>query len=306
VTSSDADAARSACIDEIRQVFARAGAHAFMHVRELGTAQGIDLDADAPVALASVVKIVVAVAFARAVTAGVIDPRERVRVPAALQIGGTGTAGCDDPVEMSLRDLALFMMSMSDNAATDVIYERVGNSAIEGVLADLGLERTRVLGDMGYCARSVVTELGLDSANDLDSKMAAAGEAVWGLSLIDPERANSSTARDVGLLLEAIWDDRAGTPQACSLVRSLMSHQITGHRLASGFPDGVVVASKTGTLPAVRNEAGVVAYPDGRRYAAAVFTRAASLSDRQPAIDSAIGTAAALAVRHLRELSRGN
>ncbi|MFB7224476.1 hypothetical protein [Streptomyces sp. NPDC056227] len=42
---------------------------------------------------------------------------------------------------------------------------------------------------------------------------------------------------------------------------------------------------------------------DGRRYAVAVFTRAESLAesltDRLPAVDSAIGEAAGLAVAHL-------
>lgn len=46
----------------------------------------------------------------------------------------------------------------------------------------------------------------------------------------------------------------------------------------------------------MRNEAGVVQYADGRRYAVAVFTRAHDLAERAPAI----GTAAFAAVEHLR------
>ncbi len=59
-----------------------------------------------------------------------------------------------------------------------------------------------------------------------------------------------------------------------------MAQQIWPHRLSSGFPPGVRIAAKTGTLPTWRNEAGVVTYPDGRQHAVAVFTRAASLADR--------------------------
>lgn len=72
-------------------------------------------------------------------------------------------------------------------------------------------------------------------------------------------------------------------------------------RLASGFPEGVRISSKTGTLPFLRNEAGVVEYPDGGRYAVAVFTRAEELAFRQPDLDRVIGTVARLAVDHLRE-----
>jgi beta-lactamase class A len=62
----------------------------------------------------------------------------------------------------------------------------------------------------------------------------------------------------------------------------------------------VQVAGKTGTLPPWRNEAGVITYPDGRRYAVAVFTRAESFAPRLPAVDASIGRAARLALDHLR------
>jgi beta-lactamase class A len=298
--SSTVTSSSAAIEQRIRAVFAEAGATGFLHVREIGVAIGVDVGADTVVAVASVVKILIAEAFARAVVAGAIDPTERVVVPARLQVGGTGTAGCSDPVEMSLRDLALFMMNISDNAATDVVAARVGSAAIDQVIDDLGLDHTQMVGDMDTLRREVLAELGLEDVADLDAVMQAAGEKVWKLALIDPERTNRATPRDVGLLLEAIWTDRAGTPEACAAVRELMSHQVTGHRLAAGFGDDVTVASKTGTLPAVRNEAGVLTYSDGRRYVAAVFTRARTLADRLPAIDAAIGRCARIAIDELR------
>nr|WP_269801350.1 serine hydrolase [Streptomyces odonnellii] len=73
------------------------------------------------------------------------------------------------------------------------------------------------------------------------------------------------------------------------------------HRLRSGFPDdGVKVSGKTGTLPSVRNETGVVEYPDGGRYAVAVFTRADDARLIVPERDAFIGFAAARAVEWLR------
>jgi beta-lactamase class A len=42
-----------------------------------------------------------------------------------------------------------------------------------------------------------------------------------------------------------------------------------------GFPRGVRVAAKSGSLfGVIRNEIGVLEFPDGRRYAAVVVTRA--------------------------------
>jgi beta-lactamase class A len=79
-----------------------------------------------------------------------------------------------------------------------------------------------------------------------------------------------------------------------------MARRENTQRLASGFGAEIQVAGKTGTIPFVRNEAGVVTYPDGRRFAVAVFTRSESLAQRNPAVDAAIGQAGRLAVESLR------
>jgi beta-lactamase class A len=83
-------------------------------------------------------------------------------------------------------------------------------------------------------------------------------------------------------------------------VRKIMGEQIWPHRLASGFPSRVRVSGKTGTLWGIRNEAGVVEYPDGGRYAVAVFLRTHDLGERNAPADAAIGRAARAAVDRLR------
>ncbi|MET7303404.1 serine hydrolase [Embleya sp. NPDC005575] len=94
--------------------------------------------------------------------------------------------------------------------------------------------------------------------------------------------------------------DRATPAAACARVRAVMARQVTRHRIAGGFRPPVRVAAKSGSLVGViRNEIGVISYPDGRRYAAAVFTRSRPGSD-DFAISGAIGTATAQAVAALR------
>jgi beta-lactamase class A len=101
-------------------------------------------------------------------------------------------------------------------------------------------------------------------------------------------------------LLSAIWTDEAGPPEACAFVRDAMARRENTQRLASGFGAEIQVAGKTGTIPFVRNEAGVITQPDGRRYAVAVFTRSDSLAARNASVDAAIGQAGRLAVEALR------
>lgn len=289
----------------IAEIFADAGATGFLHAREIGVEGGaeVSVGADEPVVLASVFKILVLTAYVRAVAAGDLDPTERTTVTARYRIGGVGTAGFADDVEASWRDLALNMMTMSDNAATDVIYHRVGADAVNRVISDLGLEQTQLVGCCEDLFASVIADLGGDADSDLDELFeGATAEQILALDAVHPVRTSHSTPRAVTALLDALWTDTAAPADACRQARDIMAQQIWPHRLTSGFPAGIRIAAKTGTLPTWRNEAGVVTYPDGRQYAVAVFTRAASLADRQPLVDASIGRAAFAAVEHLRSL----
>lgn len=288
----------------IRQLFIDAGARGFLHAREIGVQNGpeVCVDADEGVVLASVFKIAVAVAFAREVAGGRLIETEQTTVSQRFRLGGIGTAGCDDDVVMTWRDLAVFMLTMSDNAATDVIYHRLGKETVDRVLADLGLTQTRIIGGCDALFSSMADDLKVRLDDDaIDAKLAEVpAEQVRAMAALDPARTTASTPREVTQLLNAIWTDTAAPGDACDTVRKIMGRQIWPHRLSSGFDDDVHVAGKTGTLPSIRNEAGVVTYPDGRQFAVGVFTTAESLADRQPAIDRSIGFAARSAVDHLR------
>ena len=56
----------------------------------------------------------------------------------------------------------------------------------------------------------------------------------------------------------------------------------------------------TGTLRSMRHEVGVVEYPDGGRYAVAVFTQSQTTEQHQPHLDSAIGRIGHLLITQLR------
>ncbi|WP_049572324.1 serine hydrolase [Nonomuraea sp. SBT364] len=276
----------------MHEVFA--GARGFVHARDIDGDAEFGVDPDEPVVLASVFKIAVALEYARQAAAGELSRTERLTVTAADKDGGIGTSGCADDVSLTLRDLAHFMLTMSDNAATDVLLRRVGLDRVHATLAGLGLRRTRLIGGCAELFAQVVTELGTVELDGLPR------ELIEPLAVRDPERTTSSTPRETTELLAAIWRDEAGPPEACAEVRTIMGNQIWPHRLAAGFGDEVIVSGKTGTLWGVRNEAGVVEYPDGGRYAVAVFLRTAKLGGRDPDADAAIGRAARLAVDRLR------
>jgi len=287
---------------DLEDIFRRVGAEAALHIREVDGNRELGREPDDLVVTASVFKVPVLLELVRQAAAGEIDLTERTVVPAKRRSPGpTGIAAMLDDVELSLRDLALLMMSVSDNTATDVLMERIGVDRIAATLASLGLERTVVAEDCAALLAGLVADLGFEA---LDEAVAAVPELEPALlararALVAAET-NRTTPREMTTLLSLIWRDEAGPAEACAEVRRIMALQVWPHRLMSGFSDRVVVAGKTGTLPGIRNEVGVVTYPDGSRYAIAVFTRARTYTFRQPAIDAAIGRAAYFGVEAIR------
>jgi beta-lactamase class A len=264
----------------LSDIFAAAGVRGFLHARCLGSSLELGVGADSTVVLASVVKVALAYEFARQVAAGQLDPTDRVRASAADRLGGSGSAGFADDVSYSLRDAALLALSVSDNTAADLLFDRVGVENVRSLLAELGLTRTSVIGAPRDLLRTIIEDT-------------SAGVP---LRALDPLRTSATTPREMTSLLSAIWSD----PGPGAQVREWMSAQVSWHRLTAGFPPEVAVAAKTGTMPGIRNEIGIVTYPDGEAYAVAVFTAGGAETLRRPDIDRAIGDAARVAVDQLR------
>ena len=297
---------------ELREVFTNAGCDGWIHVRDVDSDAAAALDADTLVVSASVFKVAVALELFRRGAIGELDVQERVRVDPATSLGApSGLSLFWDEVDVSLRDLAVSMLTVSDALATDVLLERVGIERVNALTRSLGLEQTAIVEDIRSMFERLAHEAGFQSWRALAAHDWAAEnpQAVDGVlariraaSPCDPAQANRTTPREMTELLRLIWRDEAGPAEACATVRTLMGKQLQRERIARGFPDsGARFSGKTGTFGgAFRNEIGVVELPDGARYAIAVFTRAHRLYERQLEIDAAIADASSIAVGALR------
>jgi beta-lactamase class A len=296
----DAPGTEDAAPTWLATVFHGTGVEGFLHAVDLETGAEIGLRADDPVVSASVFKLPVLVELFRQADAGEIDPSQPVTIPVGERVASPyGLAQMVDPVTMSIRDLATLMISISDNVATDYVCAEVGLPRVAALLHRLGLRSTTADLDCAGLFATMGEDSGRPGINEFDDPLDH--ETAAKLRALDPLRTNHTTARDTTTLLRLIWEDRAAPAAACREIRRILGLQIWPHRLAAGFPEaGVKVSGKTGTLPYVRNEVGVVEYPSGARYAVAVFTRSRSLADKQPQVDAVIGTAARVAIEVLR------
>ncbi|WP_443065886.1 serine hydrolase [Streptomyces sp. NBC_00503] len=284
-------------LTRIREAFAEAGVTGRLHALDIDSGAEIDIGGDHPVVSASVHKLCLLLALYEHAAAGRLDLTEQVECPPANRIAGpTGLSAMLDPVRMSLRDAAYLMMAVSDNTAADLLLERIGLDAVNDTTARLGMARTHATQTFRQLLDTIREDAGPGGAQAL-----ADPHVIARLRALDPGRTNHSTPRDMTRLLSAVWRDEACAPEHGAAIRRLLGLQVWPHRMASGFPfDDVHVAGKTGSLPTVRNEVGVIEYPDGGRYAVAVFTRAANTAATLPRADAVIGTTARLAVDSLR------
>jgi len=257
-----------------------------VHAREIDGTREWGRLADEPVVLASVAKILIVLEFARQAGAGLLDPTERVVARSADRLGGSGTADFADDVELSLRDCAHLAMTISDNTAADLLVDRVGAEPVHLLAAELGLRGTRFAGGPRDLLRVLLEEGWSGGAGELPAGVAG--------------RATCGTPADLTRLLQLVWTDGAAQPEACAFVRDLMARQLLRTRIASGFGPGVRVSAKSGTLPGLRWEAGVVEYPDGARYAVAVCAVGPDPGRTGVEADLALGRAAREAVERLR------
>ena len=287
---------------DLDAAFRAADVDGFLHAVDLDSGREITHGADRPVVLASVFKVPVLLELFRQGAEDVLDLTEPVLVPVEGRSPGPfGISMMLDPIRMSLRDLAWLMMGISDNAATDVICDAVSIDAVNATITRLGLKETVLIGACRDLFASMAEDLGATGLDVLEAVDLTDATVIDSLRALDPLVTSRSTPRDVTALLAQIWRDEAATPEVCADVRRILGLQVWPHRLAAGFQeDGVRTSGKTGTLPRWRNEAGVVEYPDGGRYAVAVFTRSNATTLKNPAADAAIGAAARQAVDLLR------
>jgi beta-lactamase class A len=286
----------------IRAVFEDAGVRGWLHAVALDEpGSTVEVDADGIVPLASVYKLPLLAGFCRLVDLGEIDPRQQLTLdPSTKTSGPTGLSIFADPVTASLRDLALSMMTLSDNASADALLDVVRLQRLAELLKSFGLQRTWVRRGTAGNLRDLQRRT---RKNDPDAALAvlADNDQTDPAGVYEAANASAASARDMTLLLRRLWAGELLSPEQTEFVKATMHRQVFLHRLASGFPhDGVRVAGKTGTFGALRHEVGVVTLPGGSAYAIAVFTLAARGDIRQPRVDAAIGEAARLAVDLLR------
>ncbi|NLG08430.1 MAG: serine hydrolase [Deinococcales bacterium] len=209
-----------------------------------------------PFTAASTIKVYVLLALLERVAAGELALEEELTVRADDLVSGSGVLKALTPGRRyPLLDLATLMIVVSDNTATNVLIERLGVDAINASIARRGWRGTRLAGKLQL--------------------RAAPGAA--------PRSPSVTTPADLADHFGRLWLGELLPPELSETARRIYRQQQLGE-LGRGIDHDAYsaeigeapwrIASKSGSVRGVRNDAGVFEpLRGGAPYVVAVMTR---------------------------------
>lgn len=248
-TAAQAAAAQPATAQElldklrrrIEAVDARLDGVLGVYVEDLSTGARIERRADDVFPTASSIKLAVLYELYRQAAEKRLDLLTLVSPP-AHPVPSEGILRFMQPgTQLTLHDLGLLVMALSDNEAANELIRRVGMESVNRRLDELSLTSTRLRRLM------------------LDLEAARQG------------RENVSTPRQLATLARLVATGHALPPALAAELLALASVPDPGSFFRRGIPEGPRAVTKLGTLDGVRCEAAWVDVP-GRPYAAALMT----------------------------------
>ena len=245
-----------------------------IYVRCLETGEEIALNADQQMDTMSVIKIPLMAEVFEQIKASKFKLTDKYTLTSEDIRPGTGTLRSMDPgAVMTVKDLITYMIIVSDNTATDVLYRMVGGpEAVTKQMEVYGLKVTRA----PWPAAKWFADLRAASSADEFHRQA---KTPFGLS----------SPREIGILLERMEKGTLVDAESSKLMLQIMRGQLYRTRIPR-FLSGWRIPHQTGDfLPYIGNDVGVLEAP-GRTVILSVFT--ANHFGSGEALEDAIGRVA--------------
>jgi beta-lactamase class A len=199
-----------------------------VYIKDLGSGAEIAHNADTPFPMASVVKVPILHELYRQTEASSVDLNKRTLFAAHHLVPGSGILqDLDFGLAPTLKDLATLMITVSDNAATDLVIEQIGLAQVEAAMQALGLTSTTI----PLTIRALLyNTVGLDVANpehtyDMYLQRSKEDYIDWNCRAYGDTDNNVSTPRDIGLLLEDIERRATLSAASCDAMIDILKRQ---------------------------------------------------------------------------------
>lgn len=208
---------------------------------DLTSGERFSLNEDAIYPQASAIKIAILMEVFKQQAAGNLRLSESRTIANLSKTGGSGILNelGDGSVTLSLHDLCVLMILVSDNTATNLLLDLVGMEPINQTLEALGLKQTRMRRRM------------------MDLAAAARGEE------------NTSTPAEAARLMELLFRGEFVNRQTCDDILAILK-KTKPSNVKAGLPAEIAVAGKPGGIAGVVTEWAIVYAPE-RPYVVALM-----------------------------------
>ncbi len=270
-----------------------------LYVLDVGSGEDYAYDADRPTYLSSAIKLAVMLEVLHQVDHQQLTWDEQLELEPEDFRDGMHRLGQARPGErLSIATLLEYMMVDSDNAAADLLIQRVGVEHVKaqliargiqtGPVASLLEERHRIYAKLDPRARELspdqVRALGEQPSPGSRARFLTTmwkGAPAWtgrdmdrAFSAYYAENVNSASMREMGRLLGQVARCEGLSAESCSRAHELMRSCRTGRgRIAAGLPDTASWAHKTGTQHRRACDLGILHLQPDRPIVIAACTR---------------------------------
>ncbi len=199
-------------------------------VEDLNTGWVIAFNEDTPMPSASLVKIPVMLSCFYAQQEGKINLKDSVRLESFQRVSGSKALG-SSPVgsRFIIEDLFNPMITLSDNAAANVLIDLLGFDDLNMYFRKMGLKNTNIARDM------------------MDFKSRKEGQE------------NYTTASDMAYILEKLYRGQFLSQEVSDRCLVLLGQQKVNDRIPRSLPkDEVIAAHKTGLERRICHDVGIV------------------------------------------------
>lgn len=211
-------------------------------VKHLTTGETFTLNADEPLPTASLIKLPIMVEVYQQAADSKVKLTDPVVLTESDKAPGSGilTSHFSEGASLPLRDAVRLMIAFSDNTATNLVLDKIGIASVNQRMDALGLKETR-----------------------LNAKVFRGST-----TSVDPERSKkyglgSTTAAEMVKLLEKL---HAGELVSKDASKAMYEHLLRCEdklKFPKMLPAGTKLAHKTGSVNAVRTDAGILETPSG-------------------------------------------
>jgi beta-lactamase class A len=230
-----------------------------------GAERSVEVDADKPVRTASVIKLAILYEAMVAVREGRAKWDEPITLKPGDTVGGSGMLHFfDTPLQLTLKDVLTMMVIVSDNTATNLAIDRFGIDVVNARMERLGLKNTHLYKKVFKPATGPMPAdqpkfgLGKTTPREMAMLMTYIGEC----RLREQGDADKVGEAQFGPVLP---EDKAVCGVALGMLKNQFYRETVPRYLETmdASDGGVAIASKTGSLDAVRNDVAIVSGKSG-------------------------------------------